>query len=155
MRKPIVLSNLLYFLAILFASAFFSACSSDKVNEEIIPYTYINFKINLDYYNHLNPIGNSLYFKQMPGGGSLGYRGHGIIVTHTMDGYVTYDATCTLDINSGEALVLKEPLAECPVCKSRFSLLDAYPLNNSEARYPLKKYRTRYSSSNNTLYISN
>ncbi|MFA8434024.1 MAG: Rieske (2Fe-2S) protein [Marinifilaceae bacterium] len=155
MNKSFVQSKLLYFLIFLFAGTLFSACSSDKENEEIIPYTYINFSINLDYYNHLNPIGNSIHFKQMPGGASLGYKGHGIIVTHTVDGFVAYDATCTLNVEAAESLKLSEPIAECPICNSKFNLLDAYPLNESEAKYPLKKYRTRYSVSNNTLYISN
>lgn len=148
-------SNLLYFFLLLPLCLLFCSCSSDSELDEIIPNTYLNSTLYLDYHSELGSVGNALYFETISGT-SVGYLGHGIIVVKVNDGFSAFDATCSHDIDSDEHVEIEGAFAECPVCNSKFNLLDGgYPFEGSTASYPLKEYSTSYSSSSNTLRIYN
>jgi len=148
-------SNLLHFFLFLLLNITFWSCSDTTDEDDIVPYTYVNGTIRLDYYNDLNAIGNALYFDEI--GTSVGYNGHGFIVVRTgTSEFAVFDATCTNDIDSDEYLEINGSYAECPVCGSKFSLLTGgWPFNESVAKYKLKEYQNTYYSSNNTLKVRN
>lgn len=151
----IIKSNLLYFFLFLLLSTTFCSCSSDNDNKEIVPSWHINSTLYLDFHSELGSVGNALYFSSI-GGETVGYNDHGIIVVKLNNGFAAYDATCTHDIDVEEHVEPDGVFAECPVCESKFNLLDGgYPFEGSVAIHPLKKYRTSYSSSNRTLRIYN
>ncbi|RUT79268.1 Rieske (2Fe-2S) protein [Ancylomarina longa] len=151
-------SNLLYFFLLLGFSSVFCSCSSNSNNDEIVPSWHINSTVYLDFFSELNSVGNALYFDAI-GGESVGYRNHGIIVVKLNSGYAAYDATCTHDVDVDEHVELDEDYSgiyTCPICGSQFNILGgAYPLDGSVAKYPLKVYKTSYSSSSRTLRIYN
>ncbi|MPQ45606.1 hypothetical protein GCQ56_01180 [Marinifilum sp. N1E240] len=148
-------SNLLYFFLLLTLSSLFCSCSSNSEEDEIIPNTYINATIYLDYYSELGSVGNAIYFETI-NGSSVGYLGHGVIVVKVNNGFSAFDATCSHDIEDEAHVELDGTFAECPICNSKFNLLDGgYPFEGSVARYPLKEFSTSYSSSSNTLRIYN
>jgi len=154
-------SNLLYFFLFLLLSTIFCSCSKDSVDiNEIVPDVYLNVTLNLDYHSDLSNT-TALYFDDVYGE-IVGYKGHGIIVYRSNDEYFAYDATCTLDIEADEHVVLNDPddenewggVAKCPICNSEFMLINgAYPLEGSVAKYPLKQYKT--SLTGNSLRIYN
>ncbi len=148
-------SNLLYFFLFLLLNTIFCSCSSDNKNKDIVPNWHINSTLYLDYHSELGSVNNALYFSDI-GGEPVGYMNHGIIVVKLNTGFAVYDATCTHDVEAEENVELDGVFAECPVCESKFNILDGgYPFEGSVARYPLKKYNARYSSSSNTLRIFN
>jgi nitrite reductase/ring-hydroxylating ferredoxin subunit len=148
-------SNLLYFFLFLLLSSFFSACSDSKSVDDIVPNWHINATIHLDYHSELNSVGNALYFDEI-GGSTVGYKNHGIFIIKLNSGYAAYDATCTHDVDADDPLELEGIFAECPICESKFNLMDGgYPFEGSIAKYPLKKYKTSFSSANNTLRVYN
>lgn len=147
--------NLLYFFLILLLNITFCSCSKDTNVDEIVPYTFVKGTIYLNFHSELNSVGNALYFDEI--GASVGYKGHGFIVVRTSTSeFTVFDATCTHDTDSEEHVVIKGSYAECPVCKSKFSLLTGgWPFNDSVAKYKLKEYRNSYSSGSNTLNVRN
>lgn len=148
-------SNLLYFFLFFLLNITFCSCSKDTNVDEIIPYTFVNGTIYLDFHSELNSVGNALYFDEI--GTSVGYNGHGFIVIRTSTSeFAVFDASCTYDSDSNEHIKIEGSYAECPVCESKFSLLTGgWPFNDSVAKDKLKEYKNSYSSSNNTLNVRN
>lgn len=148
-------SNLLYFFLFLQLNMIFYSCSKDTNVDEIVPYTYVNGIIYLEFHSQLNSVGNALYFDEI--GTSMGYNGHGFIVVRTSSStFAVFDATCTNDRDSEEHLRINGSYAECPDCESKYSLLTGgWPFNDSVAKYKLKEYRNTYSANSNTLKVRN
>lgn len=154
MTLPYTQSNVTHFFVYILLIFAFSSCSSDEEYDPVIPHTYVNITLHLDYYTQLNTTGTPVYIDNIAGK-TQGYRGHGIIVMRLNDKFVAYDATCTHDTEIKEHLEIEGLFAKCPVCESKFNLYDSYPFKGSVARYPMKVYKTYFSSSNNTLRITN
>jgi hypothetical protein len=77
-----------------------------------------------------------------------GYGGNGIIVYHTFDNnFNAFDCTCTYEVSDTCAVVLDEGNiagAVCPVCGSKFELINCGMPTSGKARYSLKSYRVSY-----------
>lgn len=140
-------SNLHFFFLFLFTLIGFSSCSKDTNLDKIVPYTRVEFEYH-DNENKLGAENNSIYLDEDDIiTSSAGYKNHGIILVHLNEGIVAFDATCTHDVESEEHLKLDGNFAVCPVCDSKFNILQiGEPFSGSIARYNLKKYKT-YSQS--------
>ena len=147
-------SNLHYFFLFLLTLIGFSSCSKDTNLDKIVPYTRIQFEYN-DNENKLGAENNSIYLDENDIiTSSAGYRNHGIIIVRLSDGYAAFDATCTNDVESEEHIELDGVFAVCPVCDSKFNILDnGYPFNGSVARHKLKEYKTSSTSEGNHAKI--
>jgi Rieske Fe-S protein len=105
--------------------------------------------MNLPSYQQLNLVGGTLFFNE------AGYRG---LIVHrlALDEFRAYDRACTFQPSESCHVVELDTatnLLECPCCNSRFSL-DGFPARGP-AGINLRQYRTLYSSSSNTLRITN
>lgn len=137
----------LFFLFLL-AAGFVSCGDKNKLGDDhIIPYTrvYTEIPINVGGEDLLSWIGKARYFSvATPNTGSLGYKGHGIII-YTSDGdeFHCFDATCTSCEDLESYMVqndLKGSSAICPVCHTEFDLNTGYAFGNTTKIYPLKPY---------------
>lgn len=149
-RQP----NLHYFFLFLLTLTGFSSCSEDTNIDKIIPYTRVEFEY-IDNENKLGAVGNSIYLDENDViSYSAGYKNHGIILVKLNEGVAAYDATCTHDVEAEEHIELDGIFAVCPLCESKFNILQGgEPFNGSEARYNLKKYKTSYNETNSHIRI--
>jgi len=147
-------SNLHFFFLLLFTLIGFSSCSDDTNTDDIVPYVRISFKY-IDNNNALGAVGNSVYLDENDiVTSSAGYNGHGIIIVRLTKGYAAYDATCTNDVESEYHVELDGTFAICPVCGSKFNILqDGQPFNGSKAIYNLIQYKTSSTSEGNHASI--
>ncbi len=148
------LSNLHYFFLFLLSSIGFYSCSEDTNLNKIVPYVRVQFE-HLDNENKLGAVGNAIYLGENDiATSAAGYKNHGIIIVRLNDGFAAYDATCTHDVESEEHVELDGVFAVCPVCNSKFDILQGgFPFNGSKARYNLKTYRTSNSNAGNHAEI--
>lgn len=144
------ITNSVYAVIILLALTL-SACRN---NEVIIPYTDVNFTIDLndpEFYN-LRVVGNAL---EVTGGVN------GIIIFRqnidTDTDFVAYDKTCTNDPNFGCKTQLSPNnygYAICECCQSEFNLYGGY-FETGPAVYPLKTYSVHFNPNTEILTVSN
>lgn len=130
---------------------FYAGFSCNDDNNDDFPYAYINIYINptSTEYLELNTPGGWVYLVgQKPSRGILVYR-------LTMDDFLAYERTCPQDPIEPNARIEVEPsniTVACPVCKSKYIMLDGTPFEGP-ARRPLRKYQTSYNGS--ILHIYN
>ena len=136
----------LFSAILLFFLLFASSCKD--ANPYNIPYVLVNLNV---FPNGIDSdLGVSLY-KYFP---KVGYRG---IVVYRMSSnqFMAYDRACTFDSQNSTAIVAVDPsglIAVCPVCGSKFLLIDGYPYQGP-AKNPLLQYHTAYDGFK--VYISN
>jgi Rieske Fe-S protein len=136
-----LLSSILFILLL-----FNSSCKSD--NPYNIPYVPVNFYV---YPNNIDSDLGVSKFKYFP---QYGYRGI-VVYRMGMDQFLAYDRACTFDSENTTAIIKVDPsglFAACPVCGSRYELIDGYPIKGP-AKNPLLQYQTTYNG--NDLLISN
>ena len=126
-----------------------SGCSknSDTVNN--IPYVGVSFSINPNSteYIHLNTVDGWEYL-------TGGYKGI-LVFRKSVTEFVAFERACPYDWQNTNARINIDTsgiTAYCPVCKSKYVLIDGTPYNGP-SRYPLRQYQTSYDG--NLLYISN
>ncbi|MFH1159702.1 MAG: hypothetical protein V1733_01975 [bacterium] len=126
------------------------AASCKKENPQPrIPEVYVNFFINPNSTEYLD--------LNAPGGWAYvtgGYRGI-LIYRLTMTEFLAYERTCPFDPEEVNARIEVEPsgvTVQCPVCKSKYILLDGSPFEGPSP-YLLKQYHTNYDGA--LLYVYN
>lgn len=124
-------------------------CSKKSENANDIPYVFVNFSINPNSteYIRLNTVNGSEYL-------TGGYKGI-LVFRKSVNEFVSFERACPYDWQSTNARIVIDTsgiTAYCPVCKSKYILLDGTPYSGP-SRYPLKQYQTSYDG--NLLYISN
>ncbi len=147
-------SNLHYFFLFLFTLIGFSSCSKDTNLDKIVPYTRVEFEY-LDNENKLGAVGNTIYLDEDDIiTSSAGYKNHGIIIVRLNEGFAAFDATCTHDVEAAEHVELDGAFAVCPICDSKFNVLQGgFPFNGSVARHQLKEYDTSSTNEGNHATI--
>jgi hypothetical protein len=127
----------------------FDGCSkkSDTVNN--IPYVLVNFSINPNSteYLRLNTVNGWEYL-------TGGYKGI-LVFRKSINEFSSFERACPYDWQNADARILVDTsgiTAYCPVCKSKFILMDGTPYGGP-SRYPLKQYQNSYDG--NLLYIYN
>lgn len=126
------------------------SCAKDKDYDEI-PFAHVNIYINPNstFYFELNNQGGWIYLvAEQPSRGILVYR-------VSQNEFMAYERTCPYDPFEPDARIEVEAsniTCACPVCESKFILLDGTPFDGP-ARRPLKQYRTSYNG--NILHIYN
>lgn len=126
------------------------SCGKDKDYDEI-PFAHVNIYINPNstFYYELNNQGGWIYLvAEKPSRGILVYR-------VSQNEFMAYERTCPYDPLEPDARIEVEAshiTTACPVCESKFILLDGTPFDGP-ARRPLKQYRTSYNG--NMLHIYN
>lgn len=119
------------------------ACEDDFNSS--IPYSPVNFRVNLINNNHLNVDGNSLLFP-------YGYGG--VVVTNAGGTFYANDVTCPYEIDfQCKAEANGGPIATCPCCGSTYNLLDGGSVIKGPSSEPLKPYRV--SQAGSTLIVTN
>ncbi len=120
---------------------FFASCADD--NQDIIPYAYVNYTIDLQnpvYIDLLNVSGSAYIERE-------GYNGNGIIVYHSgIDEFKAYDRTCTFKISDNCSVEKDENSivnVVCPCCKSQYELMNGSVSKGSSIK-ALKAYRTSF-----------
>jgi nitrite reductase/ring-hydroxylating ferredoxin subunit len=124
-------------------------CSKTSENANDIPYVAVNFSINPNSteYIRLNTVDGWEYL-------TGGYRGI-LVFRKSVNEFVSFERACPYDWQNTNARIVVDTsgiTAYCPVCKSKYILLDGTPYSGP-SRYPLKQYQTSYDG--NLLYISN
>lgn len=127
---------------------FFTCCKKDEEYNPI-PTVLVNFSINPNgtEYSNLNTVNGSEYL-------TGGYKGI-IVFRKSPYEFSAFDRACPYDWEVNDARILVDTAgstAYCPVCKSRFLLLDGTPFEGP-SKYPLLQYQTTYDG--NILYVSN
>jgi nitrite reductase/ring-hydroxylating ferredoxin subunit len=127
-----------------------TGCSKKEDNQNEIPYVYVNIppiNPNSTEFIRLNPVNGWEYI-------TGGYRGI-IVFRKSVDEFAAYERACPHDWQIDGARIDVDTsgiTALCPVCKSKFILLDG-SLYEGPSHYPLKQYQTRYDQG--LLYIFN
>ena len=135
------LSKVLTFCILATAAACVSCFNED---DDVVPWVEVKVRINtLDAkYIDLQSDNGRVVVKD------CGYGGNGIIVYHTFDNnFNAFDCTCTYEVSDTCAVVLDEGNiagAVCPVCGSKFELINCGMPTTGKARHSLKSYRVSY-----------
>jgi nitrite reductase/ring-hydroxylating ferredoxin subunit len=124
-------------------------CSKKSENANDIPYVLVNFSINPNSteYIHLNTVDGWEYL-------TGGYKGI-LVFRKSVNEFVSFERACPYDWQNTNARIVVDTsgiTAYCPVCKSKYILLDGTPYSGP-SRYPLKQYQASYDG--NLLYIYN
>jgi nitrite reductase/ring-hydroxylating ferredoxin subunit len=127
-------------------------CSCNKNKNDVIPYTYVNFTLDLNdpEFVNLNAMGGSDTIDAHTnnwGTGAAGFAGNGIIIYRGPDEFYAYDRTCPHDyaVNSLSIKVYIDfTLAVCPKCRTSYALAAFGTPASGIGRYPLKNYRTSF-----------
>jgi nitrite reductase/ring-hydroxylating ferredoxin subunit len=143
-------------IQVLFFIAFISTMaliSCGKVNNDVIPYSPVDFTIDLldPEFVNLSVIGISDTIDASTnnwGDKSAGYDGNGIIIYSGPEQYYAYDRTCPYDFAVNDLSIKVKidlpAVAVCPHCGTKYSLSTyGTPLSGS-GRYPLKNYKTSF-----------
>jgi nitrite reductase/ring-hydroxylating ferredoxin subunit len=140
----------LFFIAFI-STAVLISCS--KTNDDVIPYSPVDFKIDLldPEFVNLSVIGVSDTIDASTnnwGFRSAGYDGNGIIIYSSPDAYYAYDRTCPHDfaVNGLSVRIrINQPaVAVCPECGTQYALSVYGTPISGPGRYPLKNYKTSY-----------
>ena len=135
------LSKVFTFCILATAAAFVSCFNND---DDVVPWTEVKVKINtLDAkYIDLQNINGRVIVK------NEGYGGNGIIVYRASEsGFNAFDCTCTYEVSDTCAVILDEGNivgAVCPVCGSKYELVNCGMPTSGKARHSLKSYRVSY-----------
>lgn len=136
------LSKVLTFCILATAAVCVSCFNED---DDVVPWVEVKVRINtLDAkYIDLQSDNGRVVVKD------CGYGGNGIIVCHTSgNDFNAFDCTCTYEVSDTCAVVLDEGNiagAVCPVCGSKFELINCGMPTSGKARHSLKSYRVSYS----------
>jgi len=152
-------SKIRFFLVFLLLSIFLNSCNKEK--NDVIPYTYVDFTLNLNdpQFTNLIPTFGSVIINANTNNWNYsgGYNNNGIIVFNGGEQFYAYDRTCHHDyaVNglSIKVNVVDIIFAECPICLTRYSLQTGGTPSSGIGRYPLKNYRTSIYS--NSVTVSN
>lgn len=135
------LSKVLTFCILATAAACVSCFNED---DDVVPWTEVKVRINtLDAkYIDLQSVSGRTIVK------NEGYGGNGIIVYRSTESiFNAYDCTCTYEVSDTCAVVLDEGNiagAVCPICGSKFELVNCGMPTSGKARHSLKSYRVSY-----------
>ncbi|MDP4183658.1 MAG: hypothetical protein Q8862_00675 [Bacteroidota bacterium] len=113
-----------------------------------IPYVVVDKFINLNTTNELLVSGNSKQYAAAPYGGFGGL----IVCCLSQGNYVAFDAACPNEATSTAVVKADGLIATCPVCKSKFLLMNGTPISGP-CKSSLRPYRVIYGD--NTLYVKN
>ena len=136
------LSKVLTFCILATAAAFVSCFNND---EDVVPWVEVKVRINtLDAkYIDLQSDNSRAVVK------GEGYGGNGIIVYHTTGNiFNAFDCTCTYEVSDTCAVQPDDGNiagAVCPVCGSKYELVNCGMPTSGKARHSLKSYRVSYS----------
>ena len=142
-----------FYLSCIFLFLNSSSCVKDK--ENIFPYVFVNFTININTdpeFIRLQAQNNYLLILYHTiGYTSLGYGNNGIIVYNAAGGnFYAFDATCPYDLPETIGVV------ECPKCHSRYVLSGTgMPTIKGPASYPLHEYRAYCNPTTGDLNVRN
>lgn len=137
----------LFFAILLINGAIAPSCESNR--KQIIPYVQVN--VDLDLYAELGTlgIGSTMVIPDEGYNGIVLYREDDML-------FHAYDMTCT-EYPEHDAAVVRDTIFDgvyrCPVCNSRFVILNGAFPDSGPAEFPLVEYRT--SIQGNLLLISN
>ncbi len=135
------LSKVLTFCILATAATCVSCFNED---DDVVPWTEVKVRINtLDAkYIDLQSVSGRTIVK------NEGYGGNGIIVYRSTESiFNAYDCTCTYEVSDTCAVVLDEGNiagAVCPICGSKFELVNCGMPTSGKARHSLKSYRVSY-----------
>lgn len=135
------ISKVLTFCILATAAAFVSCVNPD---DDVVPWTEVKVRINtLDAkYIDLQDINGRVIVK------NEGYGGNGIIVYRASESiFNAFDCTCTYEVSDTCAVILDEGNiagAVCPVCGSKYELVNCGMPTSGKARHSLKSYRVSY-----------
>lgn len=126
--------------------------SCNKNKNDAIPYTYVNFILDLNdpQFVNLNAMGGSDTIDARTnnwGTGAAGFAGNGIIIYRGPNEFYAYDRTCPHDyaVNGLSIKVnIDFTLAVCPKCGTSYALAAFGTPASGIGRYPLKNYRTSF-----------
>jgi nitrite reductase/ring-hydroxylating ferredoxin subunit len=125
------------------------SCSKKEQTDNPIPTVQVNFSLNPNSteYIELNVVNGSVSL-------TGGYRGI-IVFRKSVNEFMAYERACPNDWQNPNARINVEQsgiTAVCPVCNSKFVLLDGSPYQGPSS-YPLKQYQTSYDGT--LLYVFN
>ena len=127
---------------ILATSAVFVSCRN--LDDNVVPWVEVKVQINtLDAkYIDLQNVNGRVMVKNQ------GYGGNGIIVYRSAESvFNAYDCTCTYEQSDTCAVMFDEGNiagAVCPVCGSKFELVNCGMPTSGKARHSLKSYRVSF-----------
>ena len=126
-----------------------------------IPGVYFDFTIfiesDVEFYS-LQAAGNSIQLSALSVGlSSLGYDNNGIIIYNNGSEFLAFDRTCPHDFPTSIAVNSEGAgSAKCPECGSIFMFPAlGFPPSGSPSKYPLKEYKTIFSSVSGALRVFN
>ena len=135
------ISKVLTFCVLATTAAFVSCVNPD---DNVVPWTEVKVRINtLDAkYIDLQSVNGRVVVK------NEGYCDNGIIVYRASDEiFNAFDCTCTYEVSDTCAVILDEGNiagAICPVCGSKYELVNCGMPTSGKARHSLKSYRVSY-----------
>jgi hypothetical protein len=140
----------IFLLPVLFLLTLFSC---DK-REEYIPYTYVNFSIDLNINNNLSTPGYSEIFPEPGYGGVIIFCENYDYITPGNSIFHAFDATCTYEVSDTCVLTNEGNsfYGECPCCHSKYEFVTGIPIEGV-AVYGLKSYTTYLMG--NKVYVKN
>lgn len=137
-----------FVLLTVFVVFVYSQC---RKKDDVVPYTRVNFTIYLNDpdFVSLQTVGNYVFVT----GGVCG-----ILIYHkSQDEFVAFDRCCPHNASERNAVIpdtTQAAVLVCPVCISKFSMVDGFPITGIAER-PLTEYKTNYNPSNNSLQVYN
>ena len=145
----------------LFTGLILFSISCSREENDVIPYTYVNFTLNLydPLFTNLNPQFGSIIINANTNNWAYsgGFNDNGIIIFHGVDQFYAYDRTCphdfTIDGSSIKVDIVDLVYAECPVCHTKYGLTIGGTPAEGPGKYPLKNYRVV--NYGNSLNITN
>jgi len=157
----ISISKIRFFLFTLTLAIILGSCNKDN---DVIPYNYVNFSIDINdsQFVDLISIGGSITVNKYTnniGQGAAGFQENGIIIHAGANEYFAYDRTCphdyTLDGSSIQVNINPDNslFAICPKCSTSYALPAGGNPSSGVGRYPLKNYRTSFDGQN--IWVSN
>ena len=118
--------------------------SCQNPDDNVIPWVEVKVRINtLDakFIDLQNVNGRIVVANQ-------GYGGNGIIIYRSSESiFNAFDCTCTYEVSDTCAVILDEGNiagAICPVCGSKYELVNCGMPTSGKARHSLKSYRVSY-----------
>jgi hypothetical protein len=107
----------------LMAVLFLFGCAKEE--KAVLPQTLVSFVISITdpSYTLLQSPSTAVkvrLYNALP----VGYKGNGVIVVNTGNGFEAFDATCPQDYKSID--IVDQIFGECPTCKIRYNLLNGY-----------------------------
>ncbi len=123
-------------------TSIFASCTN--VDDDVVPLVEVRVKINTlsAAYVDLQSVSGRAVVS------NAGYGDNGIIIFRASEtDFRAYDCTCTYEVSDTCAVILDDNNiagAVCPVCGSKFELLNCGMPTSGKARHSLKSYRTSF-----------